>query len=115
MTGSRKLAFVLFLVCGMRAVAYAQPEIGEPRGELLYATYCSACHASEVHWRNQRLATDWDSLVAQVRKWQASIGQSWSDDEIVDVAHYLNALYYDFPMPARKSYSREKVPVQVQR
>lgn len=115
MTGSRKLAFALCLACGMHALAYAQPEIGEPRGELLYATHCSACHASEIHWRNQRLVTDWDSLVVQVRKWQASIGQSWSDDEIVDVARYLNALYYDFPMPERKIYSQKKAPVQILR
>ena len=115
MTDSRTLAIALCLLCGMHALAHAQPMIDKSRGELLYTTHCSACHASEIHWCKQKLAMDWNSLVDQVHKWQASIGQNWSDDEIMDVARYLNALYYDFQIPERKSYSRSKKPVQVLR
>jgi mono/diheme cytochrome c family protein len=115
MIRSKQLAFALCLFCGMHTLAHAQLNNTGPRGELLYATHCSACHASEIHWRKQRLVTDWNSLIAQVRKWQASIGQIWSDDEIVDVARYLNALYYDFPMSVRKSYLQDKKPVPVPR
>lgn len=58
------MAFVLWL----HAYAHAALNSSESRGELLYATHCNACHSAEVHWRKLKLATDWDSLVAQVRR-----------------------------------------------
>lgn len=88
---------------------------GEPRGKLLYGTHCKACHTAEIHWREQNLATDWNSLVAQVRRWQASIGLGWSDEEIADVASYLNALHYGFPEPEYKGDSQINHSRQVMR
>jgi mono/diheme cytochrome c family protein len=35
---------------------------GEPRGELLYSTYCIGCHTAQIHWRDKTLATDWTIL-----------------------------------------------------
>lgn len=67
------------------------------RGELLYNTHCVACHNAEVHWRNQRLATDWKSLNVQVRRWQSAIQLNWDDADIASTASYLNSLYYLFP------------------
>lgn len=109
MNGLKKLAFALCLSWG----AYAQA--GEGRGELLYATHCNACHASEIHWRKQNLATGWNSLKAQVRRWQASIGLTWSEEEITDVARYLNAVYYGFPETGQKDFSQGKKPGQALR
>jgi mono/diheme cytochrome c family protein len=76
----------------------AQPasKTGEPRGELLYSTYCIACHTSKIHWRDKRLATDWTTLKAQVRRWQANTGAVWSESDITEVTRYLNELYYHF-------------------
>ena len=68
--------------------------------ELLYSTHCIACHSREVHWRQKKLATDWASLIAQVRRWAGNAGLGWSDDEIADVAHYLNAVHYRFAAPS---------------
>lgn len=84
-----------FLAC---ATAAAQPasKPGEPRGELLYSTYCIACHTTEIHWRDKRLVTDWASLKAQVRRWQATSGVVWSESDIGDVTRYLNELYYHY-------------------
>lgn len=98
MSGSKQLAFALCLFWGMHAPVYAQPEHGESRGELLYATHCSACHTSKIHWRERNLATDWNSLKSQVRRWQTSIGLDWSEEEITDVTNYLNAAHYGFPV-----------------
>lgn len=70
------------------------------RGQLLYDTHCIACHSAQVHWRDQRLATDWASLTLWVRRWQASAYLSWSDQDVADVALHLNALYYRFPQRA---------------
>lgn len=100
------LVFALCLFCSTHALARDQLKPGEARGKLLYTTHCSACHTSEIHWREQRLVTDWRSLKAQVRRWQASIGLRWSEAEIGDVAHYLNAVYYDFSDTERKDLSQ---------
>ena len=69
------------------------------RGELLYDTHCVACHSTRMHWRSQRLATDWKSLNVQVRRWQSAIGLNWDDEDIASTAAYLNRLYYQFPEP----------------
>ena len=72
------------------------PAAAPSRGELLYTTHCVACHTTQVHWRDRRLATDWDSLQAQVVRWQAIGFLAWSDDDIVAVTKYLNESYYGF-------------------
>ena len=100
MTISKRFVLALCLFCGIQTLAQAQLKNGESRGELLYAAHCSACHTSVIHWRKQKLATDWASLLAQVRRWQAIIGLGWGNAEISDVARYLNAAYYDFQIPA---------------
>lgn len=72
----------------------------ESRGELLYRTHCITCHTAQMHWREQRAATDWDSLRANVRRWQAVELLRWSEQDIAHVAHYLNRRYYHFATPS---------------
>jgi mono/diheme cytochrome c family protein len=69
------------------------------RGELLYDTACAACHSEQVHWREKRLVHDWTSLVYEVTRWQQIAGQTWSADEVRDVAAYLNCRLYRLPCP----------------
>ncbi len=68
----------------------------DPRGALLYSTYCVGCHTTQVHWREKKLATDWTSLKAQVRRWQSNAGLGLSEDDIAAIAHHLNDVYYHF-------------------
>ncbi|MEJ8826690.1 cytochrome C [Variovorax humicola] len=72
----------------------------QSRGELLYATHCIACHTTQVHWRERRLATDWNSLQAQVVRWQAAASLEWSDEDIVAVTRHLNESFYGFRSPS---------------
>lgn len=97
-----KTASVMAAVVAAATVAAAQTQPSQQRpeasrGELLYTTQCIACHNTQVHWRDRRLVTDWESLKAQVRRWQAQTGQQWSDADIVLVARYLNDTIYHFP------------------
>ena len=69
----------------------------DARGELLYSTYCIGCHTTQMHWREQKLATDWGTLRAQVGRWQRNAAPGLSDDDVVAIARYLNRLYYRFP------------------
>lgn len=85
------------LACSLATSAYADAEMEKSRGELLYTTHCIACHTTQVHWREQRLATDWPSLTKQVRRWQENTLLGWDDQDVAAVASYLNTLYYHFP------------------
>lgn len=90
----------LLVATPLLAQAPAQP--ASSGGALLYQTYCIACHDAQVHWRERKLARDWASLAAQVRRWQANSGLQWSDEEIDEVARYLNATIYRFPVPKER-------------
>lgn len=79
------------------ASAHAQAAPAPSRGQLLYDTHCIECHNTQVHWRSARAATNWSSLVAQVRRWQASGNLRWSEGDIVQVARHLNDTIYHFP------------------
>ena len=73
----------------------------ETRGQLLYEAHCVACHTMQMHWRDGRLAYDWDSLKAQVRFWQNNVELRWTDDDISAVARHLNDTVYRYPQQAR--------------
>jgi hypothetical protein len=92
-----KSTFVVLLVLiSNLADAQALPLRDATRGELLYTTHCLACHSGTVHWRDKKLVTDPASLQAQVRRWQRLSGLGWGDQDVVEVARYLNALYYHY-------------------
>ncbi|MEO7885332.1 MAG: cytochrome C [Polaromonas sp.] len=80
--------------------AHAQTTPLQTRGELLYTTHCIACHSSEMHWRDNRRANDWESLKVQVRRWQGNTGLQWDEADIAEVAGYLNDTIYQYPRTA---------------
>lgn len=69
----------------------------QSRGELLYTTHCVACHTTQMHWRDKKLATDWPSLKGQVQRWQARANLQWNDDDVTEVARFLNDTIYRYP------------------
>lgn len=97
---SMLVALALAFASPLNAQSPLQP--APSRGALLYDAHCTACHSTQVHWRDRRLATDWQSLAAQVRRWQANAGLRWTDEEIDEVARYLNTTIYRFPDEAPK-------------
>jgi hypothetical protein len=78
------------------AAALAQDRV-PGRGELLYTTHCVACHSTQMHWRDRKLATDWPSLKAQVQRWQARASLDWNDADVTEVARFLNDTIYRYP------------------
>ena len=79
------------------AVAFSQAPPPTSRGQLLYTTHCNECHTTQMHWRDDRRALDWDSLKAQVRRWQGNSGLGWSESDIAEVARHLNDTIYRYP------------------
>ena len=88
---------IIMALAGASALAPAQTPPVATRGQLLYATHCITCHSVQMHWRRDRLARDWDSLLVQVRRWQGNAGLQWGEADIAEVARHLNETIYHFP------------------
>jgi mono/diheme cytochrome c family protein len=95
------LLLMVFLL-NIHSAPSAQTPLAPSGGALLYQTYCSGCHSTQIHWREHRLAHDWATLRHQVVRWQANSRLEWSDEEIDEVAHYLNSTIYHFPESGTK-------------
>ena len=95
-----KQVLVSITVAVFSAATYSQTTPTQTLGELLYSTHCVTCHTTQMHWRNNRQANDWDSLKFQVRRWQGNTGLAWSEVDITEVSRYLNETIYRYPTPA---------------
>ncbi len=96
----KKWLFALVMVLwGLAGPVLARTKTDTQRGELLYSTHCIACHSTQLHWRDRKLASNWASLKAEVERWQKTSGLGWREEDVTDVARYLNTLYYRFPEP----------------
>ena len=57
---------------------------------------CTSCHGSELYTRKDRLVTSRPGLTKQVKRCELALGLTWFDDDIDNVAEYLNGKYYRF-------------------
>jgi len=81
------------LVLAATVAGAANPE----RGRLLYENYCYHCHMTEIHFRlNSRIDT-WDRLRHSVRIWQGEMKLGWGEEDVTDVAGFLNERFYRLP------------------
>jgi mono/diheme cytochrome c family protein len=94
-----RAAAIVALALGLAAAPGPVRAADAERGKTLYETSCGACHKDSVHRRSSRKAKSFESIRAQVARWSWEVGGSWSEDEIDDVAYYLNQRYYRFRCP----------------
>jgi len=87
----RLLPSLLLLATVLPAWAEEAPEI-----EATYRQHCTSCHQSEVYTRDDRKVTSLDGLHRQVQRCELALGLKWFDDEIADMADYLDNQYYRF-------------------
>lgn len=73
---------------------------------MLYAMHCTLCHTQQMHWRDQRAATDWPGLKFQVRRWQGVLSLGWDEADVHEVASYLNTTIYRFEQTTDTKSSR---------
>lgn len=72
-------------------------------GQTLHNAHCIACHDAltkgnpeRIYTRPDRQVTSYSALLKQVHRCQMSLGLTWSDDMLKDVAAFLNSRYYKF-------------------
>jgi mono/diheme cytochrome c family protein len=64
--------------------------------QKLYEQHCVSCHGTELYTREDRKVTSLPALKQQVRRCETALGLRWFDEEIADVAQFLNEHYYRF-------------------
>lgn len=97
MTNFKNQFMASVVLASISTLACAQTLPTETRGELLYSTHCVTCHTTQMHWRNDRQAFDWDSLKFQVWRWQGNAGLAWNEADIAEVSRHLNETIYHYP------------------
>jgi hypothetical protein len=95
------LAQLLSLAVLLGALGTAQcAAAADPgRGQALYESRCTGCHNKSVHQRESRKATTFEGILAQVSRWNETLGGDWKAEDMEDVAAYLNQRYYKLPCP----------------
>lgn len=105
----RHLAGIFLAAAALPGFAQPVPQTPPTRGQMLYSIHCIECHNSQMHWRTLHLARDWDTLRAQVLRWQAAATLNWSDADIDEVTRHLNDTIYQFPQPRPRAQARVTV------
>ena len=69
------------------------------RGRSLHETHCSMCHDSVAYKRDKKVAATYESVRAQVVRWQTNTSLRWTDEDIDNVTAYLAKTFYKIPCP----------------
>jgi len=65
-------------------------------GKKLYEKSCGGCHDTKVHTRPNRIVHTYEDLVNRIRFCDTAAKANFSEDDIYDVADYLNDNFYKF-------------------
>lgn len=102
MAGMNRLVASLALAAVLAsAPALAADAAPESRGALLYGNHCITCHNANMHWRANSIVKNWGGLVTLVRRWQGTAQLNWTDEDIDEVAAYLNQRFYHLERPGK--------------
>jgi mono/diheme cytochrome c family protein len=89
---------ITMTLCGLLCVGAVYAEGNAIKGKKIYsASECVRCHQSnKLFTRKDRKVKTLSALDAQVRRCDAQLSTNLFDDEIKDVAAYLNQAHYKF-------------------
>lgn len=89
------IGFISACLVSGNALALSDEE-SVSRGRLLYENHCGVCHTSKIHQREKRAAKNLDGIRFQVNRWQTHLKLQWNQQEIADVANFVNDEYYHY-------------------
>ena len=93
----KRPSFPVLFAAACLALSAAAAEVPNlERGRALYENHCLVCHTSKVHRRNPASAIDTEALRFIVKVWVEEQKMRWSQEDIVDVVHYLDTTHYRF-------------------
>jgi cytochrome c peroxidase len=87
---------LLFLVLTASAATPLSVAAEQEKGSALYQQHCVSCHGSEIYTREDRKVNSLPGLQRQVQRCETALGLRWFDEDIGDVAAYLNESFYHF-------------------
>ncbi len=67
-------------------------------GKTLHNEGCLRCHNDSMYTRENTLVNSFDELHKRIRNCELMTDMTWFDEEIDDVAAYLNDTFYLFDM-----------------
>ena len=88
----KRLQMVLLSVLPLPAATAFDIE----NGDDLHFEHCTGCHDETVYTREKRNVGSKERLVQQVRFCKDTIGFAWFDEDVDDVAAFLDRNYYRF-------------------
>ncbi|MEN8214861.1 MAG: cytochrome c [Pseudomonadota bacterium] len=66
------------------------------RGKKLHEQNCVKCHGSSLYTRTHRRIKTYAGLISHVQRCATNLNKQWWEEEVADVAEYLNAEFYIF-------------------
>jgi cytochrome c len=84
------------LIAGLTLLAAPAIAADPVHGRELQEANCMSCHDNGMYTRKDRKITSPDGLEKQVRRCELSLGLQWFDEDVTDVAAYLNQNFYQF-------------------
>lgn len=76
---------------------------GVKRGKELHDAHCVGCHDSQLYTRKNRMISSYESLKTHVQRCATNLNKQWFEDEVADVAAYLNTEFYLFETQEAKT------------
>jgi cytochrome c553 len=66
------------------------------RGKILHEQNCVKCHGTWLYTRTNRRIKTYAGLISHVQRCATNLNKQWWEEEVADVAEYLNAEFYLF-------------------
>ncbi len=84
------------LAAGILSLSSNTPAADVSHGKTLQQKNCMTCHDDGIYARDNRKVSTLEGLHKQVKRCELSLGLQWFDDDVNDVAGYLNESFYKF-------------------
>ncbi|HHB93428.1 MAG TPA: hypothetical protein ENK59_09490 [Thioploca sp.] len=76
----------------------AERKTSEERGKKLHDSECISCHTPKSYISKDHKVKDFAHLNTFVQMCATNLDKSWFEEDVADVANYLNTEYYKFPI-----------------
>lgn len=86
----------IHIIISMVALVSVTSPLFAGEGEALYEKNCTRCHSTEVFTREDRGIKSLEGLKTRVKQCTGAAKVKWGDEDISNVADYLNKNFYKF-------------------